>query len=64
MIQLTDNMELNMKEDQSVVASVFLRRGHKIIIGGRKLEGLGRKKGGKEKNRGTTSGVKGDRGVV
>ena len=41
-------MKLKKKEDQSVNASVVLRRGSKIIMGGRKREGHGRKKGGRE----------------
>jgi hypothetical protein len=35
MIQITDHMNLKKKEDQSVDASVLLRRGNKIITGGR-----------------------------
>jgi hypothetical protein len=34
-IKLTDHMKLKKKEDQSVDASVLLRRGNKIITGGR-----------------------------
>jgi hypothetical protein len=41
MIQFTDHMKLKKKEDQSVNASVLLRRGNKIIIGGRGRESLG-----------------------
>ena len=33
MIQLIDNMKLKKKEDQSVDASVLLRRGNKILLG-------------------------------
>jgi hypothetical protein len=33
MIQLTDHMKPKKKEDQSVDASVFLKRGNKIIMG-------------------------------
>jgi hypothetical protein len=36
-------MKPKKKEDQSVVASVLLRRGNKIVPGGRGWEGLGRK---------------------
>jgi hypothetical protein len=42
MIQLTDHKKLKKKEDQSVFVSVLLRRGNKILSGGRGLEGLGR----------------------
>ena len=51
MIQLTDHMKLERKEDQRMDACVLLRRGNKIIKGSRGQEGLGRKKrgrGGKE----------------
>jgi hypothetical protein len=34
------------KKNQSVDASVLLRRGNKIVMGDRGWEGLGRKKGG------------------
>ena len=37
-------MKLKKKEDQSVDASVLLRRGNKIIKGSRGWEGLGRKR--------------------
>jgi hypothetical protein len=43
-IQLTDHMKLMKKEDQNVNALVLLRRGNKILMGGRGWEGLGRKK--------------------
>jgi hypothetical protein len=33
-IQFTDHMKLKKKEDQTVDASVFLRRGNKIFMGG------------------------------
>jgi hypothetical protein len=39
-------MKLKKKEDQSVDASVLLRRGNKVITGGRGWEGLGRKRRG------------------
>jgi hypothetical protein len=42
-------MNLNKKEDQSVDASILLRRGNKVIIGGRKREEPGREKEGREK---------------
>jgi hypothetical protein len=49
-IQFTDHMKLKNKEDQNVNASsVILRRGNKILTGGRGWEGLGRKKGGRGK---------------
>jgi hypothetical protein len=44
-------MEHKKKEDQSVDASVLLRRGNKIILGGRGREGLGKEKGGGWKKR-------------
>ena len=52
MIQLTDHMKLNKKEGQSVDASIPLRRGNKIIMGGRGREGPGweRGQGGEEGN--------------
>jgi hypothetical protein len=34
MIQFTEHVKLKKKEDQSVDASVLLRRGNKILIGG------------------------------
>ena len=37
--QLTDHMKLNNKQDQSVDASVLLRKGNKIIMGERGREG-------------------------
>ena len=40
MIQLTDDMKLKKKEEQSVDTSVLLRRGNDIIKGGRGREGL------------------------
>jgi hypothetical protein len=45
MIQLTDHIKLNKKEDQNVDSSTTLRRGNKIITGGRGREGPGRKRG-------------------
>jgi hypothetical protein len=39
MIQLTDHLKLNKKEAHSVDASNTLRRGKKIITGGRGREG-------------------------
>ena len=41
-IQLTDHMKLKKKEDQSVDASVLLKRGNKIITGHRRMEELRR----------------------
>jgi hypothetical protein len=40
-------MNLKKKEDQRVDASVLLRRGDKILMGGRRWEGLGRNRGKK-----------------
>ena len=62
MIQLTDHFKFKKKEDQSVDASVLLRRGNKIITGGQ--EGLGRKRGEGKEKKGAGSGVGGDRGDV
>ena len=45
-IQLTDHMKFKKKEDQSVNASILLRKGNKIITGGRGMKGSGRKRGG------------------
>jgi hypothetical protein len=45
MIQRIDHMKLKKKEEQSVDASVLLRKGSKIITGG---GGLGRKRRGVE----------------
>jgi hypothetical protein len=45
-IQFTDHMKLKRKEDQNVDVSVLLRRGNKLLKGGRGWEGLGRKRGG------------------
>jgi len=60
MIQLTCHMKLKKKKDQSVAASALLRRGNKISMRGRDVEG--REEGeGKE---GVGSGVGGDRGEV
>ena len=44
-IQLTDHMKFKKKEDQSVNASVLLRKGNKIITGGRGMKGSGRERG-------------------
>jgi hypothetical protein len=49
MIKLTDHMKFKKKEDQSVDASILLRRGNKIIRGGRSREGPGME----EKSRGS-----------
>jgi hypothetical protein len=40
-----NHMELKRKEDQSVDASVLLRRGNNIIKGSRGWEGLGTRRG-------------------
>ena len=48
MIQLADYTKLKKKEDQSVDASDLLRRGNKIVTGGRGWKELGRKTGGRE----------------
>jgi hypothetical protein len=45
MIKLTDHMKLDKKEDQSVDASILLRRRNKIITGGGR-GGLERERGG------------------
>ena len=42
-------MKLNKNEGQSVYASIPLRKGNKIITGGRGREGPGWEKGGGEK---------------
>jgi hypothetical protein len=39
-------MKFNKKDDQSVDASILLKRGNKIIMGGRGSEGSGRKRVG------------------
>jgi hypothetical protein len=39
MTQLRDHKKLNKKIDKSIDASVLLKRGHKIIMGGRGKEG-------------------------
>jgi hypothetical protein len=36
---LTDHMKLKRKEDQSLDASVLLRRGNKMLTGGNRLGG-------------------------
>jgi hypothetical protein len=45
-------MRFKKKEDQSVDASVLLRRGNKIIMGGRRREGVGGIREGREKRAG------------
>jgi hypothetical protein len=45
-IKFKDHMKLKTKEDQSVDASFLLGRGNKILTGGRRWEGLRRKRGG------------------
>jgi hypothetical protein len=44
-VHLMDHMKLKRKEDQSVDASVLLRRGNNIIKGSRGWEGFGGKRG-------------------
>jgi hypothetical protein len=39
-------MKLKKKEDLNVAISVHLRRGNKILNGGKGWKGLGRKRGG------------------
>jgi hypothetical protein len=54
MIQPTDHMKLNKKEDQNVDASVQHRGRNKIIIGGRRRKELGgREEGEGKKGRGS-----------
>jgi hypothetical protein len=43
-------MKLNNKQDQSVDASVLLRKGNKIIMGERGREGTGRETGARGNN--------------
>jgi hypothetical protein len=45
-------MKLKKKEDQNVDISLKLRRGNKIITGGRGGEGFGRERGGARNKRG------------
>jgi hypothetical protein len=45
MVQLMDHMKLKKMEDQIVDNSILLRRGNKIITGGRGLEGFWKKRG-------------------
>jgi hypothetical protein len=47
-IKLTGYMKPKKQKDQCADASILLRRGIKIIMGGRWWEGLGRKRGGEE----------------
>jgi hypothetical protein len=51
-IQFTDYMKLKKIEDQDEDTSVLLKRGDKILTGGRGWEGLGRKRGGEGRDRG------------
>jgi hypothetical protein len=46
MMQPTNHMELNKKEDQSADVSVTHRRRNKIITGGRGKKGPGKESGG------------------
>ena len=45
-------MKLKKKKEQTVNASVLLRWGSKILIGGRRWEGPGRRRSGREKRGG------------
>jgi hypothetical protein len=45
MIQLPGHMKLKKKKHQNVESSVLMKRGKKIITGGRKREGLRRERG-------------------
>jgi hypothetical protein len=47
MRQLTDHRKLKKKEDQSVNASILLRRWNKIIMEGRVRKGTRRERGGR-----------------
>jgi hypothetical protein len=51
-------MKLKKKEDQNVDASVLLRRGNKILMGGRGWEGHGKKRGGEGRKRQVISGIR------
>jgi hypothetical protein len=53
MVQLTDHMKLKKKEEQSVDASILLKRGNKIITGGREREDLAGREEGEGKKRGS-----------
>ena len=60
MLQSTDPKKLNKKEGPSEDASIPLRRGNKIIMGGRGREGPGWERGQGGKG-GPESGIGGDR---
>jgi hypothetical protein len=60
-IQLMDHMKLKRKEDQSVDASVLLRRRNNIIKKSRGWKGLGRKRGRGGEIEQAESGMGGDR---
>jgi hypothetical protein len=45
-------MKINKKEGPCVAASILLRNGNKIIMGGRGREGLGSERGGRAKKLG------------
>ena len=45
-IQFTDHVKLKKKKDQSVDASVLLRKENEILMGGRGYERFGKKRGG------------------
>ena len=53
-------MNLKKKEDQNVDASVLLRKGNKIIMGGKGKEGLGRERGEEGEYWGAGLGVGGN----
>jgi len=52
MIKLIGHMKIKKKENQSMDASVLLRRGNKMITGSRVWERLWRKRRGGEEKRG------------
>jgi hypothetical protein len=54
------HMNLKKKEDQNVDASVLLRKGNKIIMGGKGKEGLGRERGEEGEYWGAGLGVGGN----
>jgi hypothetical protein len=60
-IQIKDHMKPK-KEDNNEDLSVFLRRGNKIIRGGRGMERPGRERRGREQGAG--SSMREDRGEV
>jgi hypothetical protein len=64
MIQFMDHIKLKRKKDQSVGASVLLRRGNTIIKGSKGWERLERKRREGDEKEGEESGMRGDRGEV